>query len=141
MAKTILVVDDHASIRQMVRFALQLQGYQVVEAANGEEALCLLAGQAVDLLVTDWWMPIMDGSELLRRMREHAEWQQLPVVVISCENSPATQRQAREFGILLWMKKPFRMAEIQGAVARGLAAGPLAARRHVPVALADTAEG
>ena len=67
--KRILLVDDVPAVRLSIRAALEAIGYQVVEAADGREALELLGSQAVDLIVTDLWMPNLDGVELLKRLR------------------------------------------------------------------------
>ncbi len=67
--KRILLVDDVPAVRLSIRAALEAIGYQVLEAADGKEALDLLDSQAVDLIVTDLWMPNLDGVELLKRLR------------------------------------------------------------------------
>ena len=67
--KRILLVDDVPAVRLSIRAALEAIGYQVLEAADGKEALDLLGSQAVDLIVTDLWMPNLDGVELLKRLR------------------------------------------------------------------------
>jgi two-component system chemotaxis response regulator CheY len=132
MSKTILVVDDHATIRQMVRYALQLQNHRVIEAVDGEDALDVLSDQSVDLLVTDWKMPRLNGIELIRAVRDKSEMKDLPVIVISCEADRNAQSEARKLGALLWLKKPFRMVEIQSVIESALAAGPLHSNVHSP---------
>ena len=67
--KRILLVDDVPAVRLSIRAALEAVGYQVQEAGDGREALDLLDSQAVDLIVTDLWMPNLDGVELLKRLR------------------------------------------------------------------------
>ena len=67
--KRILLVDDVPAVRLSIRAALEAVGYQVLEASDGKEALALLDSQAVDLIVTDLWMPNLDGVELLKRLR------------------------------------------------------------------------
>jgi CheY-like chemotaxis protein len=67
--KRILLVDDVPAVRLSIRAALEAVGYQVLEASDGKEALTLLDSQAVDLIVTDLWMPNLDGVELLKRLR------------------------------------------------------------------------
>ena len=67
--KRILLVDDVPAVRLSIRAALEAVGYQVQEAGDGKEALDLLDSQAVDLIVTDLWMPNLDGVELLKRLR------------------------------------------------------------------------
>jgi CheY-like chemotaxis protein len=67
--KRILLVDDVPAVRLSIRAALEATGYQVIEAADGKEALSLLDSQVVDLIVTDLWMPNLDGVELLKCLR------------------------------------------------------------------------
>ncbi len=67
--KRILLVDDVPAVRLSIRAALEAAGYQVLEASDGKEALALLGTQAVNLIVTDLWMPNLDGVELLKRLR------------------------------------------------------------------------
>ena len=124
MPKTVLVVDDQASLRQMVRFALQFQGLNVVEAENGREALAQLAVQRIDLVVTDWKMPEMDGLELIRRIRQTEGLEALPIVLVSCVRDIEAKREAQAAGTMVWLQKPFRMSEIQTVVETALLAGP-----------------
>lgn len=127
MPKTVLVVDDQPSLRQMVRFALQFHGLDVVEAENGREALAALAARDVDLVVTDWKMPEMDGLELIRRIRRTDGLETLPIVMVSCVRDTEAKREAQAAGALVWLQKPFRMTEIQSVVETALNTAPLAA--------------
>ncbi|MBI3972781.1 MAG: response regulator [Chloroflexi bacterium] len=82
-AKKIMVVDDEPDIRDIVAAVLEDEGYSVVVASNGQQALEMLPAERPDLVVLDVMMPRMDGRELLRRMGEHPELARLPVIVMS----------------------------------------------------------
>ena len=125
MPKTVLVVDDQPSLRQMVRFALQFQGLNVIEAENGLEALDALANEAIDLVVTDWKMPEMDGLELIDRIRRTEGMEMLPIIMVSCVRDIEAKRAAQAAGALVWLQKPFRMVEIQSVVETALNTAPI----------------
>ena len=120
MSQTVLVVDDQPSLRQMVRFSLQLRGYQVLEAADGVEALDQLSQHQVAVVVTDLRMPRMDGEELINRIRVMDWGHKLPIIMISCERGDAARRAVQGREKLTWLRKPFRLAEIQEAVEQSL---------------------
>jgi DNA-binding response OmpR family regulator len=104
----------------MIRFALNVQGLDVVEAEDGFDALDKLSEQKVDLLIADWQMAKMDGLELLRQLRKMDEYEDLPVIMVSAKDDPLARREALDLGALTWVRKPFRIAEIQTIVEAGL---------------------
>lgn len=120
MSKRICVVDDHHNIREMVRYALILQGFDVIEAVDGADALEKIVAQDIDLVLIDWLMPNMDGLELLRRLRDMDACADTPVVMISCRDDIDARNRARELGALYWLRKPFRISELQLIVENGL---------------------
>lgn len=120
MPKNILVVDDQPSLRQMLRFALTSQGYTVTEAEDGVEALKKIAKTDIDMLIVDWQMPLMNGLELVRRLRDDSAYADLPIVVVSCWDDLAARKEAYSMGVMTWLKKPFRMAEVHRVVESGL---------------------
>lgn len=119
-SKTVLIIDDQPSLLQMVRFALQMTGLQIIEAVDGIDGLKQLNRHSVDLVISDWKMPNMDGLELLQVMRRTKGLEALPFVMISCENDLIAKREAMAYGALSWVKKPFRLKEIQAAVKAAL---------------------
>ncbi|MDH3998520.1 MAG: response regulator [Desulfuromonadales bacterium] len=125
MKRNILIVDDQPSLRQMLRFALTAHGYEVAEAEDGVDALDRLAKDSFDLLIVDWQMPRMDGLELIRQLRDQPAYALLPIVFISCWDNFDARAQARELGVLTWLKKPFRMSEIQIVVEGALGTAPV----------------
>lgn len=120
MSKVVCVVDDQPSLRQMLRFALTLEGVQVVEAENGFDALNKLAANHIDMMIVDWQMPEMDGLELARRLRLMTEYHDLPIVMVSCRNDMDARTEARGLGVIAWLKKPFRISDIQHVVGNTL---------------------
>jgi two-component system chemotaxis response regulator CheY len=107
MGKTILAVDDSASIRQMVSFTLTGAGYQVVEAADGEEGLDKARGTRFSLVLTDQNMPRMDGLSLIRALRELPDYRGVPILMLTTESSDSMKSQGRAAGATGWLVKPF----------------------------------
>lgn len=115
---SILIVDDAEALRGTMAAVLKKAGYDVVEAANGEQALAALSEQRFDLAIVDIWMPKMDGLSLLKEVRaQHAE---LPVVIVSGggPHSPLERSAALAdiYGAAQVLFKPFENAELLDAV-------------------------
>jgi DNA-binding response OmpR family regulator len=104
----------------MLRYALTLQGMDVVEAVDGADALEKIVAHNIDLVLIDWLMPNMDGLEMLQRMRAMDAFTETPVVMISGRDDIEARSRARELGVLYWLKKPFRISELQLAVENSL---------------------
>jgi two-component system chemotaxis response regulator CheY len=118
MALTVLVVDDSAVMRAMVIKTLRLSGLPlntVHEAGNGEEALQILDEQWVDLALVDINMPVMNGEEFLRRVRQNPDTTDLPIVVVSTEGSETRIHAIRERGAE-FVHKPFSPAELRETI-------------------------
>jgi len=107
MAKTILAVDDSASIRRMVQYTLKGAGYDVIEAADGQEGLERAKQGKVNLVLTDQNMPRMDGLTLIRSLRELPDYQSVPILVLTTESSAEMKAQGRAAGATGWLVKPF----------------------------------
>lgn len=107
MAKKILIVDDSASMRQMVNFTLTEEGYEVTEAKNGQEALDSMKGGAPDLVITDINMPVMGGIELIKQIRAAADFKFTPIIVLTTESEESKQREGKQAGATAWLIKPF----------------------------------
>ena len=106
MAATILVADDSATMRMIVQATLTAAGWEVLTAANGQLALELALAQDVDLVVSDWNMPVMGGLELIRGLREHERYQDVPVLVLTTEDDVGSKTAARDLGVCGWLNKP-----------------------------------
>ena len=105
--KTVMTVDDSASIRQMVSFVLKGAGYDVVQAVDGLDALSKLRGQELHLILSDINMPKMDGLEFTRRLRAMPEYRFVPVVLLTTESHPEKKQEGKVAGATGWIVKPF----------------------------------
>lgn len=124
MKKTILVVDDFASIRDFVCETLQRKGYETVGAANGNEAYKILADKPeLNLVLTDYNMPDCTGFELLKKIKANPDVAKVPVVFLTTESNPDKMRAAKDAGLSAWIKKPYRsetfFAQIENAMNNG----------------------
>jgi two-component system chemotaxis response regulator CheY len=107
MAKTVLCVDDSASIRQMVGFTLKSAGYEVVEAVDGMDGLDKAKARQVNLVLTDQNMPRMDGLTLIKSLRALPNYKSAPILMLTTESSEAMKSQGRAAGATGWLVKPF----------------------------------
>ncbi len=107
MAKTILAVDDSASIRQMVSFTLKSAGYEVIEAVDGQDGLDKAKSRPVNLILTDQNMPRMDGLSLIKSLRALPQYATTPILMLTTESSDAMKMQGRAAGATGWLVKPF----------------------------------
>jgi two-component system chemotaxis response regulator CheY len=120
MSKTILAVDDSASMRQMVGVTLRSAGYQVVEASDGDEALEYARKHPVDLVLTDVNMPRMDGITLVAQLRTLPSYHLTPLLLLTTESSPDRKRQGKQAGATGWMVKPFNPEQLLATLERVL---------------------
>lgn len=119
MAKTILSVDDSASIRQMVSFTLRGAAYEVIEGVDGRDGLARLT-EHVSLVITDLNMPVMDGIELIRQIRSGTRNKYVPILVLTTESQAEKKQQAKSAGATGWIVKPFRPDQLLATVQRVL---------------------
>ncbi|WP_286239184.1 response regulator [Neptuniibacter halophilus] len=115
---SILVVDDSASLRNMVTFTLKQEGYQVVEAGNGQEALTKAQGARFDLVLTDVNMPIMDGITLCGELRKLPAFKFTPILVLTTESSPEMKQRGKTAGATGWLVKPFNPEKLLSTIKR-----------------------
>ena len=116
MGKKILIVDDSNTMRKIVTRSLRQAGIDVgefVEAGDGAEALALLEGQKVDLILSDINMPNMDGIEFLRQKATRADIKDIPVVMITTEAGADILGEAKSLGAKGSIKKPFTPEQIE----------------------------
>ena len=107
MAKSILAVDDSASIRQMVSFTLKSSGYEVVEAVDGMDGLEKAKGKTFNLILTDQNMPRMDGLSMIKSLRAMPQYKTVPILMLTTESSDAMKQQGKAAGATGWLVKPF----------------------------------
>ena len=116
----ILAVDDSSSMRQMVAFTLKGAGYQVVEAADGQEALNKAKAQSFDLIITDVNMPIMDGITFIRHLRAEANYKFTPMLMLTTESSADKKAAGKAAGATGWIVKPFNPDQLLNTVKKVL---------------------
>jgi two-component system, chemotaxis family, chemotaxis protein CheY len=115
MAKKILVVDDNDTIRDLVVFTLQLDGYETFSAVDGLDALTQLNKvnpKEVALIITDIVMPKMDGFALMQQLRKNKLYFKIPVLVLTARGLEEDDRIARNAGAVGFIRKPFEPAEL-----------------------------
>lgn len=105
--RSILAVDDSASMRKMVSFTLTGAGYHVVEAVDGQDAWEKAQTHSIDLVLTDQNMPNMDGLGLTRKLREHPKFKSVPILILTTESSDQMKQLGRAAGATGWLVKPF----------------------------------
>lgn len=118
MRKVILVVDDSSTVRKFVSVSLALQGFEVITACDGMEALEKLPAQKVDLVITDLNMPNMDGLEFIRSLRENSEYQEIPVIVLTSLPEEKNREAGTKLGIVSYLMKPFKPEKLQYEVSK-----------------------
>lgn len=116
MSKTILIVDDSASVRQVVGIALKGAGYSVIEGCDGQDALGKLSGQKVHLIISDVNMPRMDGITFLKSVKALPAYRFTPVIMLTTENQEAKKREGQMAGAKAWVVKPFQPPQLLAAV-------------------------
>jgi two-component system, chemotaxis family, chemotaxis protein CheY len=107
MPKTVLVVDDSATMRQMVTDTLRKAGFTVVLGINGADALERIAGQSIQLVITDFNMPVMGGIALVKNLRARPEFRFTPILILTTECSDDKKGEGRAAGATGWLVKPF----------------------------------
>lgn len=116
MAKTIMVVDDSASIRMVVGIALRGAGYDVIEAQDGKDALSKLNGVKVHLIISDVNMPVMDGISFVKAVKQLPNYRFTPIIMLTTESDESKKREGQLAGAKAWVVKPFRPEQMLGAV-------------------------
>jgi two-component system chemotaxis response regulator CheY len=116
----ILAVDDSRSMRDMVRIALVSAGFEVSQAADGEEALAIARTRSFDLVLSDVNMPRMDGIQLIKALRAESAYKHTPILMLTTESSPERKREGKEAGATGWIVKPFDPAQLVATMQRVL---------------------
>lgn len=116
MAKTVMIVDDSASMREVVGIALRGAGYTVLEGKDGKDALSKLTGQKVHLIISDVNMPNMDGIEFLKAVKTLSNYKFTPIIMLTTESAEAKKREGQAAGARAWVVKPFKPDQLLGAV-------------------------
>lgn len=119
MAKTIMIVDDSASLRQVVGIALKGAGYDVIEACDGQDALSKLhAGSKINLIICDVNMPVMDGITFVKNAKLMPNLKFTPIIMLTTESQEAKKLEGQAAGAKAWIVKPFQPPQLLAAVAK-----------------------
>lgn len=116
MKKKVMTVDDSRTMRDMVTFTLKSAGYEVVEAADGQQAMTAIAANKVDLVITDLNMPVMDGLTLIRKLRAIPAHRTLPILMLTTEADDKKKAEGRAAGATGWIVKPFNPEKLVSVV-------------------------
>ena len=116
MAKTIMIVDDSASMRLVVGIALKDAGYAVIEGRDGKDALAKLGAQKVNLIISDVNMPNMDGISFLKAVKQMPAYKFTPIIMLTTESGAEKKREGQAAGAKAWVVKPFDPDVLLGAV-------------------------
>lgn len=116
MSKTIMIVDDSASLRQVVSIALKGAGYEVIEGSDGRDALAKLNGQKVHLIISDVNMPGMGGFEFVKEVKTKSAYKFTPIMMLTTESQESKKAAGKEAGARAWMVKPFMPEQLLAAV-------------------------
>lgn len=118
MAKTIMIVDDSASLRQVVSIALKGAGYDTIEACDGKDALSKLDGVKIHLVISDVNMPNMDGITFVKEMKAMPNYKFTPVIMLTTESQEGKKSEGKAAGAKAWMVKPFKPEQMLDAVSK-----------------------
>ena len=116
MSKTILTIDDSASIRQMVAMTLKSAGHTVLEAGNGAEGYDQAVGNTVHAVITDLNMPVMNGIEFIRKYRQHPSSKGVPIILLTTESDETLKAEAKAAGATGWIVKPFKQDQLLAVI-------------------------
>lgn len=118
MSKTILIVDDSASLRQVVAIALQKEGYEVLQAGDGKEGLGVLDGRKINLIISDVNMPNMDGISMVKQIKTLPKYKFTPIIMLTTEAGENMKSEGKAAGVKAWVVKPFKPAQMLTAVSK-----------------------
>jgi two-component system chemotaxis response regulator CheY len=118
MSKTILIVDDSMSVRNVVGMTLKGAGYTVIEACDGKDALSKMTGQKIHLIVSDVNMPNMDGITFVKELKKLPAYKFTPVCMLTTEILEAKKQKAKDAGAKAWIVKPFQPPKLLDVVSK-----------------------
>ncbi len=118
MAKTILFVEDSASVRQVMNSTLTREGYEVILASDGQDALSKLDGTKIHLIISDVNMPNMDGLSFVKKAKQLPSYKFTPIIMLTTETQQEKMNEGRAAGVKAWIVKPFQPAQLLAAVSQ-----------------------
>jgi two-component system chemotaxis response regulator CheY len=118
MAKTILFVEDSASVRQVMNTTLTREGYDVILASDGQDAVSKLNGDKIHLIISDVNMPNMDGLTFVKQVKQMAAYKFTPIIMLTTETQEEKMNEGKAAGVKAWIVKPFQPAQLLAAVSQ-----------------------
>ena len=118
MSKSIMIIDDSASMRQVVSITLKKAGYDMIEACDGKDALGKLTGQKVHLMICDVNMPNMDGITFLKEVKTLPNYKFTPIIMLTTESQETKKMEGKAAGAKAWMVKPFKPEQLLEAISK-----------------------
>ena len=115
---TVLVAEDDGDTRRVVRWMLEQKGYAVIEAADGRQAVALAISERPDLILMDLIMPVVDGFDAVRQVREHPELRGVPVVAMTAHDAAASRDKAEDLGFNQYLSKPLDFLRLNVVIER-----------------------
>jgi two-component system chemotaxis response regulator CheY len=114
---SVLLVDDSIVLRSILQLELMDAGFTVASAPSGLDAMIALAGpRRYDLIITDFHMPGLDGAQFVERVRHHADYRAVPILVLTCGADAEEKERARAAGATGWIVKPFDTEKLTAAI-------------------------
>ncbi len=118
MSKSALVVDDSATMREMVSYTLKQAGFEPLVGKNGQDGLEQLSGAPLDLIITDLNMPVMDGLTFIKAVRARDEYKFTPILMLTTESQADMKAQGKAAGATGWLVKPFNPEMLLQVIAK-----------------------
>lgn len=122
--RTILVADDNDDIRRVVRWMLEQKGYAVIEAADGQQAVATAVSQRPDLILMDLLMPVLDGFDAVRQLREHEGLRGVPVIAMTARDAATSRDRADGLGFNQYLSKPLDFLRLNVVIEKLLGGAP-----------------
>ncbi|MEE9337021.1 MAG: response regulator [Methylococcaceae bacterium] len=116
MAKTILIVDDSASVRTVVSTALKGAGYDVIQGCDGKDAISKMTGNKIHMIISDVNMPNMDGIEFVKEVKKMPAYKFTPICMLTTESEASKMQEGKAAGAKAWIVKPFQPPKLLAAV-------------------------
>ncbi len=116
MSKTILIVDDSASVRTVVATTLKGAGYNVIQANDGKDALSKMTGDKIHMIISDVNMPNMNGIEFVKEVKKHPSYKFTPICMLTTESEADKMQEGKAAGAKAWIVKPFQPPKLLAAV-------------------------
>lgn len=120
MKKNIVVADDFSNTRWIIQFTLKDMNAEILDAENGEDALQYFDGRKIDLLITDYNMPGMNGVELIQQVRAIPDYVHIPILMLTTERNPKVKQEAQDVKVTGWIQKPFKQDHFLKVVKKSL---------------------